>query len=94
MVRIYHFGPREVEIITGRYKNGRIAVELFSEEEPYAMLSVNFPEVSISPDEFFAKDYSENEGLAKELVKSGLIFRTGRQVETPIGVLPVYRLAD
>lgn len=44
------------------------------------MLSVNLPDSELLPnDEFFLKDWSENEDLAKELIKRNIIIPTGRQ---------------
>lgn len=93
MVRIDHFGPHEVHLTTGRYTNGRIAVQLIENGEPYATVSVNVPEAPIGDDEFFVKNYSENEGLLEELLRVGLLEFTGRFVDAGgLGSLPVFRL--
>ncbi len=61
--------------------NGALAVELVTTDgEPYEMISVNLPDSELLPkDEFFLKDWSENEDLAKELIKKGIIIPTGKQ---------------
>lgn len=95
MVRIDHLGLREVQIETGRYQNGRLAVQLLCDGEDYATISVNLPGAPISPDEFVFKTYSENEGLFEELRRVGAIEWTGRTAgNTTIGPLPICRLAQ
>lgn len=61
--------------------NGALAVELVTTDgESYGMLSVNLPDSQIlSKDEFFLKDWSENEDLARELIKMGVLIPTGKQ---------------
>lgn len=93
MVRIDHYGLREVHIITDRYQNGRLAVQLLHNGEDYATVSVNLPTEQLSPDEFVFKTYSENEGLFEELLRVGAIEWTGRTAGSDtIGPLPVCRL--
>lgn len=59
--------------------NGALFVELWDDEGPYADVSTNLPESSsLPPDEFFLKSWSENEEIAKELIKSGMIVSTGK----------------
>lgn len=93
MVRIDHFGLREVEIITDRYQNGRLAVQLLERGDDYATVSVNLPMEQIGADEFVFKTYSENEGLFDELLRVGAIEWTGRTAgDATVGPLPVCRL--
>ena len=92
MVRIHHHGPHDVRLTTGRYPNGRLAVQLTEHGEPFATVSVNIPEVPLARDEFFVKVYSENEGLLDELLRVGAIHFTGRRLQTHLGPTPVYRL--
>jgi hypothetical protein len=62
------------------YTNGALFVGLMDEEGPYADVSVNLPESKeLAPDEFFLKNWSENEELANELIKKGIILPTGKQ---------------
>jgi hypothetical protein len=62
------------------YMNGALFVGLVDEEGPYADVSVNLPESKDLPqNEFFLKSWSENEELANELIKSGMIVPTGKQ---------------
>jgi hypothetical protein len=93
MVRIDHYGLREVEIITDRYGNGRLAVQLVENGEGYATVSVNLPMEHIGRDEFVFKTYSENEGLYEALLRAGVIEWTGRVAGTrTLGPLPICRL--
>lgn len=65
--------------------NNALAVQLMSVEEgPYAMISTNIqPDSSELPaDEFFLKDWSENEPLAKELIKLGALIPTGKEASS------------
>jgi hypothetical protein len=93
MVRIDHYGLKEVEIQTDRYQNGRLAVELLQNGEDYASVSVNLPMEKIGHDEFVFKTYSENEGLYEALLRPGVIEWTGRTAgDKTLGPLPVCRL--
>ena len=95
MVRIDHYGLKEVEIHTDRYQNGRLAVQLVSQGEDYATVSVNLPMEQVCRDEFVFKTYSENEGLYEELLRSGAIEWTGRTADTrTLGPLPICRLTQ
>lgn len=95
MVRIDHYGLKEVEIHTGRYQNGRLAVQLVSQGEGYATVSVNLPMESVGHDEFVFKTYSENEGLYEALLQAGVIEWTGRTAGTrTLGPLPICRLTE
>jgi len=65
-----------------RYDNNKaLAVELMSlDGESWAMISTNLPESADLPtDEFFLKNWSENEEIANELVRNGIIIPTGKQ---------------
>lgn len=63
-------------------KNGSLAVELWDEEGPFASVSSNLPESDTLPqDEFFLKNWGENELLAKELVDMGMVIPTGQDSE-------------
>jgi hypothetical protein len=61
-------------IIKKSYGNGRIAIALFDPEQgPTATLTVNVPELPLNEGEVFIKDYSENEGVLKDLKQAGLV---------------------
>lgn len=71
-----------VTAITANYggrPDGPLAVKLFADGSPLAMLSVNLtrPECShdsrdLPPDCFYAKTWGENEEVAREVLASGL----------------------
>lgn len=89
MVRIHHLGKHNVNITTGRYPNGRLAVQLTEGSDLYATISVNLPEVPLLPGEFLVKTYSENEGLLEQLLRAGAIEFTGRTLNASLGLTPV-----
>ncbi len=89
---IDHFGRQlTVNLVTAEYaENDRLAVQLFQDEELYAVVSVNVPEVDLDTEEFVFKTYTENEGLFEELLRLGVIRATGRCCAVgPICVLQV-----
>jgi len=96
LLTIHHGGRRrDLEIHTGRYTNGRLAVQLFdpSDQEMYATVSLNIPEEPLAEGQFIFKTYSENERLFEELLFAGAI-KPVRTAHLPIGDLPICRLAD
>lgn len=78
-----------------RYRNNNaLAVELMDDEGSYAMVSVNVPESATLPqDEFFLKDWSENEELAKQLVEKGIILPTGKRTASGFIVAKSYKIS-
>ena len=64
--------------------NNALAVQLVTVDgEPYATISTNLPEsASLSPTEFFLKDWSENEPIADALIQKGIIKPTGKQASS------------
>lgn len=68
---------REVTAVAGRYAAGDgLAIQLYTEGEPLANLTVNTATPRKSP-LVWAKDYAENEGLVDQLAEQGLLRRTG-----------------
>lgn len=91
MFAIDFYGPRFLSIACDRYRdNGRLAVFLLENGEPFATLSVNLPGEALAADEFAVKTYSENEGLYEALLAANAIEITGRTVSHLR--LPVCRL--
>ena len=68
---IDHNGPKTVETYTAQYVAGSLYVELWYEGEPYAALSVCFPELALADDEFAFKTYSENQSLYQQFLEQG-----------------------
>jgi hypothetical protein len=78
-----------------RYRNNdALAVELMTPMEgSYAMVSVNVPESAELPkDEFFLKDWSENEPVAKALIDMGVIIPTGKRTGSRFIVANSYKI--
>ncbi len=59
---------------------------------PYCTASVNIPEVKLSPHEYAAKTYAENEGVNEKLEQLGFVKNTGRTVETDHRMFPIYQI--
>jgi hypothetical protein len=85
-------------VIKDKYSNnGRIALELVAAKdtqdmckgEPMCMASINLPEVALAPDEVIIKDYSENEGILKLLLRAKVVKCTGRLAQTGFVTAPV-----
>jgi len=79
---------------TARYKGGRIAIELIGEKdgEPFAMLTVNIPEVPLKEYEFLIKNWSENEDIAKAALASGFFIDTGKRVSSGFEQAPIWEI--
>lgn len=69
----------EITLVRGNYRLGNRAVLAEAADgEPYATLSVNFPDDlvrDLPPDTFYLKDWSENEEIARLAKVSGLFER-------------------
>lgn len=78
-----------------RYPNGQLAVFLHDEKDkPLAELSIMHNFVELAPNEFILKGYSENEELAKELLKSKLIHLTNRLILIGSHLCPICKVAS
>lgn len=75
----------ELFLVKDKYQKGDaiavLAYEVGSEEE-FGVLSVNLPDQPPSPGCFWLKDWSENEPMAKAVLKGGLVKLTGRTAAT------------
>jgi hypothetical protein len=78
----YKFRDTDVVVKIGYYPNGRPALSLIDVEDgmPYCTCTINLPEISIEPEEVIVKDYSENEGVLKFLLKNNIVSKTGKKV--------------
>jgi len=89
----------DLVVYKGEYQNGGIAIDIRclenGYEEPYAVLSVNLPEVShaLDKNEFFVKLWSENNHLHKPMIESGLFIDTGRFAVGGYVDAPIWKLA-
>lgn len=71
----------EVVIQKKQYSNGRPALILldFEDGSPYAVATVNLPELNLEDNQTFVKSYSENAGMLEFLVKNNIVKYTGKQ---------------
>jgi len=81
------------------YNNGRPALELLEEDmtyglTPYAVATVNLPDVLLQPNEVLIKDYSENEGMLDFLTKNNIVSFTPNGVQSGYVWLPICILND
>jgi hypothetical protein len=76
------------------YNNGRPALELLEEDmtyglTPYAVATVNLPDVLLQPNEVLIKDYAENEGILQFLVDNNIVVPTQNGVQSGYVWVPV-----
>jgi hypothetical protein len=78
------------------YQNNRLAIQLnsFEDNAPYAVVTVNKPEVLLADNEVLVKDYSENEGMLDFLVKNNIVTPTPNGVQSGFVWLPVAIVND
>ena len=71
-----------VSIRLGKYANGRTSINLMDVEDnqPYAIASVNLPDVLLLDNEVLIKDYSENEGVLDFLTTNNIVVPTDKWV--------------
>lgn len=86
-------GSAPARLLFSRYTNGAPALLAVSDDgigEHLATLSVNLPErcATLTPGQFFCKDWSENEGMADWLEENSIAKRTGK------GAVAGYAYAD
>lgn len=58
-----------------QYGNGRLAIQLVDPEDgcPNAIASVNLPDEPCPDGHCYLKTYSENEGIADDLIEQGIV---------------------
>lgn len=83
--------PTPVTIRKRTYSNGRPALELLRADDghPYAVASVNLPDVLLSENEVLIKDYAENEGMLDFLVENCIVYPTSRGVQSQFVWFPL-----
>lgn len=79
----------------GRYPNGNLAVEIWSQTEgPVNRVTVN-PDVPLSDDMIAIKDYSENEGMVESMVELGIIIEPAfMTIQSGWVEIPVHMLTE
>jgi len=77
----------------GKYANGNLAIEIWSNEEgPITKVTVN-PDIYIDHDRIAVKDYSENEGMADWLISENLIEEEPiESITSGFVKIPIYEL--
>ena len=91
------FNKWDCKVVFTTYKNNsRTAIELVEDTPPYfesvAIASLNLPNENISRDEIAIKDYSENEGMLRCLVKAGIVSEPIRIVQSGFVNVPICKL--
>lgn len=86
----------QCRIVAANYVNehggkGRPALQLVDWEDgsPVATMTVNIPELPLGENEYFIKDWSENEGMLDAILSCGLASDTGRRERTGFVYAPV-----
>lgn len=66
---------RNVRVVFRRYEGGNLAIQMVDHKtgEPIAVASVNPPRARLPQDCVAVKDWSENEGMARELIRHKII---------------------
>lgn len=84
----------EVELMVGKYNNGRTALQLMDAEDyqPVATCTVNLPDEKLEEDEAFIKDWSENEGILEWLKTQGIVEEVIGQAQTGFVQAPKVKL--
>ena len=87
----------QVTVELSKYSNGRTSITLMEHNEefgplPYAVASVNLPDVLLLENEVLIKDYSENEGMYEFLLTNNIVKHTTKGYDNgfvwfPIGIL-------
>ena len=83
----------KIQLHTRQYSNGQLAVYLQDYiGQPIAELSIMNDLVTLAPNEFILKDYSENKDLAQELLDSNLFMPTDQFILIGSHLCPVCRI--
>ena len=56
-----------------QYENGRTAIRLTQDGMPYAMATINDPDIWLEKGQVLIKNYSENEGIVDALVEARIV---------------------
>jgi hypothetical protein len=92
----FEFEGETLTLCKAAYRDGSLAYVVQAEDgEPYTTLSVWFSESALlGPGQFYAKVWSENEELVKELLAQGLFEECGGWIESGFVHAPVWRLKE
>ena len=92
---INQFGQTSKVCVSKRkYSNNRTALELIDVEDgiPYAIATVNLPDVLLQENEVLIKSYSENEGMLEFLIENNIVKHNGCGVNSGHVWIPVCEL--
>jgi len=83
--------PCKVYIQQKSYANGRKRLDILEVPDhfPYAIATVNLPDVLLEDNEILVKDYAENEGMLDFLTANNIVIPTDRGVHSGFVWLPV-----
>lgn len=82
-------------LLQGEYAYGGTAIMAQTVEgEPAFVLSVFLEGREPEAGEFWAKDWSENEGIVEELERRGIVEKVGRSAITGFVTASLYRLTE
>lgn len=77
--------------------NGRLSLQLFDalDGTPFAIVTVNIPDVELEQDEIMVKNYSENSGMDDWMIENGLAIDTGKLVSIGyVTGIPIMKLTE
>lgn len=88
------FNDFKCEIQIEKYHNGNKVIRLVDAEDgmPVAVATTNVE--GLQPDEIAIKNYSENEGMYKTLVKAGVISPMHKEIKQGWVRIPICKLID
>ncbi len=74
---VVHCGkPYLVTFEKAKYHNGNLCIRTFNGGKAFLTMSINLPESNLlPPDVFYAKNWTENNGIVEQLVGNGAIER-------------------
>jgi len=85
-----------VEFEVKSYSNNEPAVLIICKDDGsrYGVLSVNLPNITLEPNEFAVKTWSENEELSMAAMETGLFKDTGKRIPSEFIKAQVWKLKD
>ena len=86
----------DVDIVSGVYNNGRLALALINAQNgtPIAKITTNIPELPLLEDQIIVKDWSENEGMLEFLINNGLVENVEKIIQAGHVFANVVRVTD
>ncbi len=84
----------QVTVELSKYSNGRTCIKLMEHNEefgylPYAIASVDLPDVLLLENEVLIKDYSENEGMYEFLLTNNIVTHTEKGYNNGFVMFPI-----